>query len=169
MSVLASPQEFVTDAFRQAMRRMSSTVTVVTATDGQRRHGMTMTAVSSLSMDPPALLACVNRSTYLADILISARHFCINVLRHDQVAVSSAFSGALSSQERFAVGSWATHTVGVDLLEAAQANMVCGKTAVFPYGSHLIVIGNVIDVIQAEPAATADEIRPLLYCNAGYR
>src|ERR1700722_12794828 len=83
METLSIPQPEVGASFRAAMRRIASTVTIVTASDESRRHGMTMTAVSSLSMEPPSMIVCVNQSPFLHDILQSARGFCVNVLRHD--------------------------------------------------------------------------------------
>ena len=59
----------LTTAFRDAMRRMASTVTIITATDFGRHHGMTVTAVTSVSMDPPSLLVCLNNRTRLHDIM----------------------------------------------------------------------------------------------------
>lgn len=165
MNTPALSSRNVTDAFRMAMRRMASTVTIVTASDGIRRHGMTMTAVTSLSMDPPALLICVNRSTLLSDILVGARHFCVNVLRHDQTEVSNAFSGTVPPEARFSVDHWDAHASGVDCLGSAQANIVCDKAAALPYGSHLIVIGNIRDVILHEGNGDS---RPLLYRDAAY-
>lgn len=59
----------LTTAFRDAMRRMASTVTIITATDFGRHHGMTVTALTSVSMNPPSLLACLNNRTHLHDIM----------------------------------------------------------------------------------------------------
>ncbi|MGN6652008.1 flavin reductase family protein [Trinickia sp.] len=149
-------------SFRAAMRRIASTVTIVTASDGERRHGMTMTAVSSLSMDPPSMLVCVNQNTFLHDILMSARRFCVNVLKHDQADVSTAFSGAAPAGERFRVGAWTRTEPGIDYLTTAQANIFCSKVAAFPFGTHTIFIGKADDVLLNE------DDRPLLYRNAGY-
>lgn len=162
MDTLAVPEPHIGTAFRAAMRRVASTVTIVTASDGSRRHGMTMTAVSSLSMDPPSMVICVNQSTFLHEILVSARHFCVNVLTHDQAEVSTAFSGASSPEERFSVGAWLTHAAGMHYLSSAQANIVCRKTAAIPFGTHTIFIGSAADVMLG------DDTRPLLYRNAAY-
>ena len=68
------------EQFRAAMRRFPSTVSVIsTAKDGQR-HGMTATAVTSVSLNPPSLLVCVNRSGRLFGIMESCHRFCVNVL-----------------------------------------------------------------------------------------
>jgi flavin reductase (DIM6/NTAB) family NADH-FMN oxidoreductase RutF len=162
MDTLTAPDAEISASFRAAMRRIASTVTIVTSSDGGRRHGMTMTAVSSLSIDPPSMIVCVNRSTFLYDILTSARHFCVNVLKHDQVEVSTAFSGAMPPEERFMVGNWAKHYAGVDYLATAQANIVCRKVAAVPFGTHTIFIGT------AEEVALNEDDRPLLYRNAVY-
>lgn len=163
METLAASPEQIGLSFRAAMRRIASTVTIVTASDGQRRHGMTMTAVSSLSMDPPSMIVCVNQSTFLHDILMTGRQFCVNVLKHDQAEVSAAFSGAISPDQRFFVGKWLRHAAaGIDYLENAQANIFCKKVAAVPYGTHTIFIGT------ADQVVLHDDERPLLYRNAAY-
>lgn len=73
-TVTVDPQQ-VDTAFRAAMRRFASTVTIITAADHERRHGMTATAVTSLSMSPPSLLICLNQKTLLHDIMFRARRF----------------------------------------------------------------------------------------------
>ena len=153
----------IATSFRAAMRRIASTVTVVTASDGERRHGMTMTAVSSLSMEPPSMIVCVNQNTFLHDILMSARLFCVNVLKHDQVDGSAAFSGATPAGQRFDVGDWKRMADGgVDYLGTAQANVFCTKVAAVPFGTHTIFIGKADEVLLNE------DDRPLLYRNAAY-
>jgi flavin reductase (DIM6/NTAB) family NADH-FMN oxidoreductase RutF len=162
MDTLATPLEQVGPSFRAAMRRIASTVTIVTATDGSRSHGMTMTAVSSLSMDPPSMLVCVNQTTLLHDVLTLGRRFCVNVLKHDQADVSAAFSGAAPPAERFSVGNWQRHARGTDYLQSAQANIFCRKVAAVPFGTHTIFIGT------ADEVMLHDDERPLLYRNAAY-
>ncbi len=152
----------VGSAFRAAMRGITSTVTIVTATDGERRHGMTMTAVSSLSMEPPSMIACVNRSSYLHDIMLGATRFCVNVLHSDQTGISSAFSGRLPSAERFRNGVWDRDPASTDYLLDAQANIFCERIGAIPFGTHTIFIGAVKSVLLR------DDTTPLLYRNAGY-
>ncbi|XUW93771.1 flavin reductase family protein (plasmid) [Burkholderia sp. M6-3] len=161
MNALPFTQPEIGESFRAAMRRIASTVTIVTAADGYRRHGMTMTAVSSLSMNPPSMIVCVNQATFLHDILHTAKDFCINVLRHDQSTVSTMFSGKASPDERFAVGNW-QRANDVDFLADAQANVFCQKVAALPFGTHTIFIGTVTDVRLTE------DDKPLLYRNATY-
>ena len=159
--VTMDPQE-VNAAYRAAMRRFASTVTIITAVDHERSHGMTATAVTSLSMDPPSLLICINQKTLLHDIMFRARRFCVNVLHCDQMALSAAFSGAVPPGERFMRGTWSESEDGIPYLVDAQANLFCRKAAAIPYGTHTIVVGNV------EHVGVRDAIAPLVYQDAGY-
>jgi flavin reductase (DIM6/NTAB) family NADH-FMN oxidoreductase RutF len=149
-------------SFRLAMRRFPAAVSVITSADQNRRHGMTATAVTSLSLDPPSLIVCVNRATLLHDIMQVGRHFCVNVLRRDQAELSSAFSGAIAPEARFAVGTWYTSTEGVSYLAEAQVNIFCRKVAAVPYGTHTIFIG------EADAVNVHDPIEPLIYQDAQY-
>ena len=103
---LDSASDELRETFKRALRRFPAAVSVITSADQDRRHGMTATAVTSLSLDPPSLIVCINQATLLHDIMLLARRFCVNVLRRDQVPLSSAFSGALPAE-----------TLGVDAPE----------------------------------------------------
>ncbi|GAA3226397.1 flavin reductase family protein [Actinocorallia longicatena] len=156
----------LTGVFRTVMRRVASTVTVITAADAKeglgREHGMTATAVSSLSMDPPALLVCVNQRTLLHDLMLRGPGFCVNVLAHDQSRVSAAFSGSVSPEARFAVGDWRTAENGLRFLADGMASLFCRNTATVPYGTHTIFVGEVVEARQH------DAERPLLYQDTRY-
>jgi len=149
-------------SFKLAMRRFPAAVTVITSADQTRRHGMTATAVTSLSMDPPSLLACVNQKSLLHDIMLLARGFCVNLLRRDQAALSAAFSGALPPEARFGMGEWGVSAEGINYLETAQINIFCRKAAAVPYGTHTVFIGEV------ELVNVHDPVDPLIYQDATY-
>ena len=82
---LDSASDELRETFKRALRRFPAAVSVITSADQDRRHGMTATAVTSLSLDPPSLIVCINQATLLHDIMLLARRFCVNVLRRDQV------------------------------------------------------------------------------------
>jgi flavin reductase (DIM6/NTAB) family NADH-FMN oxidoreductase RutF len=149
-------------SFRAAMRRIAATVTIVTADDGERHHGMTATAVTSLSMEPPSLLVCVNQKAFLHDMLLRAANFCVNVLHQDHAELSAAFSGAVPHEKRFDVGTWARSGEGLHYLTDAQAVLFCRKAKAIPYGTHTVFFGEVTHVEVRELVA------PLVYQNAGY-
>jgi len=152
----------VETAFRAAMRRFAATVTIITACDHERHHGMTATAVTSVSMDPPSLMMCLNQKTLLHDIMFRARRFCVNVLHRDQVELSAAFSGAVPPGQRFARGRWLRCDDGLPYLADAQANLFCRKAAALPYATHTIFVGRV------EEVELRDVIAPLVYQDAAY-
>ncbi|MGO8918379.1 MAG: flavin reductase family protein [Stellaceae bacterium] len=161
MDVAARSRDLGT-GFRAAMRRVAATVTIVTARDGERQHGMTATAVTSLSMEPPSLLVCVNRKALMHDVMLRAESFCVNVLHRDHAELSAAFGGALSPDARFGLGAWARTEAGLAYLTDAQAVVFCRKATAIPYGTHTVFIGEVTDVEVREPIA------PLIYQNAAY-
>src|SRR5690606_31176346 len=103
----------VAQHFRVAMRKFPATVTVVTGHHEGIDHGMTVTAVTSVSMEPPSLLVCLNNRTYLHEILLCHPHFAVNVLTHEQQHLSDAFSGKSPANERFLRGNWRRHESGV--------------------------------------------------------
>ena len=149
-------------SFRDAMRRLAATVTIISARGAGRRHGITATAVTSLSMDPPSLLVCVNRSGSLHDLLSESGRFCVNLLRSEQQALSDAFAGKLPSEDRFLHGAWKEDGEGLPFLADGQASIFCRRRDVIEYGSHSIFIGEVESVLLT------DEVSPLLYSNGAY-
>ncbi len=159
---MSLPSEELRAAFTLAMRRFPAAVSVITAADQSRRHGMTATAVTSLSLEPPSLIVCINQRTLLHEIMLLGRHFCVNVLRSNQADLSAAFSGALAADARFSLGSWLTSPEGVSYLANAQINVFCRKAAAVPYGTHTIFIG------EAEAVKVHDPIEPLIYQDATY-
>ena len=90
--------------FRSAMRRLASTVTIITASHGCSRHGMTATAVTSLTASPPSLLVCINQSASIHDPIVKSGRFCVNLLACDHDHLVPVFSGQLVGEERFASG-----------------------------------------------------------------
>lgn len=152
----------LTTAFKAAMRRFAATVTIITVGDRSERHGMTATAVTSLSAQPPSLLVCVNQAALLHERLQNAPSFCVNILHRDQVKHSRAFSGALHGEERFQIGDWALNDGGTPFLVDAQANLFCRRATAIPYRTHTIFIGEVV------MAQTRAEVAPLIYQNCEY-
>lgn len=148
--------------FRATMRKFPATVTIVTASDGTRDHGMTVTAVTSVSMEPPSLMVCLNNRTLLHAMLLSQASFAVNVLSQSHAAISDAFSGKVDPEERFATGGWERNEAGMMTLPSAHSNVICTRMAAIPYGTHTIFIG------QVTSARVDDAARPLLYSDASY-
>lgn len=149
-------------AFKGAMRRLAATVTVVTTGDGGERHGMTATAVTSVTTNPPALLVCVNQSASLHPVMATGTRFCINLLHAGHAEVASAFGGKMTGPERFSAGEWAENHEAVPYLVDAQANLFCRVDGLMLYGTHTIFVGRVDEV------RLFGEIAPLIYQDGRY-
>ena len=147
--------------FRKAMRRLASAVTVISATHDGRRHGMTATAVTSVSCEPPSLLACINRAASLHDPLVASARFCVNILYGDQSNVADAFGGG-GNGDRFNTGTWMAHANGLPYLADAQASLFCDADLVTRYGTHSIVVGKISEII------VGGHVAPLLYQDGRY-
>ncbi len=78
-----SALEEIDTHFRATMRKFPATVTVATANDRGRDHGMTVTAIRSVSMSPPSLMVCLNNKTLLHEMLLTQANFAVNVLSQD--------------------------------------------------------------------------------------
>ncbi|KGC37607.1 flavin reductase family protein [Burkholderia pseudomallei] len=138
--------------FKTAMRRLTSTVSIVATRDACARYGMAATAVSALSTEPPAILVCINRAATLHAPLMRVRRFSLNLLHERQLELIAPFSGKLDHDARFAHGEW-RDAHGVPMLAGAQATLWCAVDGDFSYGSHTIVIGRVDSVSTAGPVA----------------
>ncbi len=151
----------IRDQFRQAMRRMAATVTVITARQGGSNAGMTASAVTSLSMAPPSLLVCVNKGAGFHEVISSTDYFCVNILRHGQSDISTAFGGAMIHEERFRIGSWG-HERRVPYLKDAQGAIFCKRANLFEHGTHSIIVGEAVELLLGDP------ITPLIYADGQY-
>src|SRR3954465_6836529 len=110
----------VTDNFKQAMRRGAPTVKVVSICGDGKPMGITATAMSSLSMDPPSLLVCINQSASLHGSMGGVSHFGVNVLHRDQEPLANLFADSSLRELRFASG-WHFDQSGPPRLPDAQA------------------------------------------------
>lgn len=152
----------VAEQLRNGLRRLGKAVVVITCWHEGRRWAMTATAVSELSMDPPSLLVCVNKSASLHGPLTAGADFCVNILNAEQLAVSRSCSGAKKGEERFSEGEWGASALGTPYLRDAQANFFCEYEKHIEYGTHAVVIG----VVRAVDCS--GEVDPLIYLDGGY-
>lgn len=148
--------------FRAAMRRLAASVTVVVARGDEGPVGMAATSVTSLTVDPPAVLVCVNRTAGLHALLEPTAPLSVNLLSRNQRDVSSAFGGGVPREQRFSIGDWREGENGLPMLEGAQANLGCVIDTMLAYGTHSIVIARVIT------ARIGGEVAPLVYQDGGY-
>jgi flavin reductase len=158
----AAANPLVSQPFRDAMRRFATTVSIITCSYGGSRFGMSATAVTSLSVDPPSLLVCVNKSAATHRVMSRGGKFCVNVLRSVHASLSQAFSGQLKGEDRFRLGNWGQTEDGLPFLDDAQANLFCEIARVVDYGTHTIFIASV------DSAKMQEGVDPLLYQDGKY-
>jgi len=157
----ADVSNHLVDDFRLAMRRLATTVSIVTCGAGESRHGMTATAVTSVCAHPPTILVCINSEARLYAKVNEIRRLCINLLKTSHVALSQRFGARHDAQDRFAIGNWGEHDA-LPYLKDAQANLFCSVEQVIAVGSHGIFIARIDEINVAE------EIEPLIYQNGAY-
>ena len=144
--------------FRSAMRHLAGGVSVITVGQAGDITGMTVTSVSSLSVDPPTLIVSINREASSWPLLERNGFFGVNILNADQVDVAERFAGkgGLKGAARFAGAQWFTGASGVPLLEGALAAIDCEVEGIVERHSHAIVIGRVLDMrLSSRTAALA--------------
>jgi flavin reductase len=158
----AAANSLKTASFREAMRRFTTTVSIVTCAHAGSRYGMSATAITSLSADPPSLLVCINKSAGTHRVMSRGGHFCVNVLRSVHVGLSQTFSGRMKGEDRFLHGHWGEVEDGLPFLTDAQANLFCEIVRVVDYETHTIFIARV------HSAKISEDICPLLYQDGEY-
>lgn len=155
-----APAEAVdAQSFRAAVRHPANTVTVVTAGAPGARVGVTVTAVCSLSDEPPMVLACVNlRSSALAT-LRAAGAFCVNFLSEDQADIAGLFAGwgDLRGDLRFDDRLWTRLATGAPILRDSLASFDCLLAEEHASTTHSILMGRVLSVRASERRS------PLIY------
>ena len=149
------------DSFRSVLGRFASGITVITTVDADGRDvGMTASAFSSVSLQPPLVQVCVDRTASMFDALLHAERFGVSVLADEQEALSRRFA-AVESSHRFEGIGYTRGDSGVVLLDDALAQLECRIASRTEAGDHVIFIGEV-------ERATARDARPLLYYRGGY-
>jgi 3,4-dihydroxy-2-butanone 4-phosphate synthase len=148
---------------RDAMGHFATGVSVVTARDPAGAPvGTTANAISSVSLDPPLLLACLARTSDTLAAIRAGGRFAVNVLSADQRHHSDRFAKKGDAVRTHEV-EWHDHDLGVPVLPGALATIACEVEAIHPAGDHEIVIGNARHLYHREPGA-----RPLLFYRGSY-
>jgi len=154
------------EKFRSAMRQVAGAVSVVTTrgVDGEPR-GVTATAVCSLTVEPPSVIACINRETWVGQLAPQSGNFCVNVLARGQQPVAETFAGrtGLAAADRFQVGAWSDHETGAPVLEDAIASFDCDLDQAVEFATHVILIGRVRKTVGGRSDA-----EPLIYVDGGF-
>ena len=147
-------------AFKAAMARFASGVTIVTTRDPDGvRHGFTASSFCSVSLDPPLVLVCVARSATSYPAFAACERFAVSVLRAEQTELASRF--ARKGEDKFGGGGFVPGGTGQPVVAGALAVAECAATSRFDAGDHVILVGRVL-------RADATEGTPAVYFNRNF-
>ena len=146
--------------FKHALSHFASGVTIVTTEHEGTDYGLTVASFASLSLNPPLVLVCINKSSSSHDPIVKSQKFGVSILGSDQEAISGRF--AARGGDKFAGLDVRRGSTGVPLVGNALATLECRVHEQVIGGDHSIFIGEVVDTQTREGA-------PLLYFRAAYR
>jgi len=136
--------ELDTRAFRNALGKFATGVTVVTAKDkNDVRVGVTASSFNSVSMDPPLVLWSLDKRAHSLNSFANADYFTVNVLAEDQVAVSDHFARK-GGKDKFDGIDFEEGAGGAAVLNGSAAHFQCKKAFTYEGGDHLIFVGEVV-------------------------
>ena len=162
----APTQRALRQQFLVGMSHAACTVNVVTTDGVAGRHGVTVSAMVSVSADTPqpTLLVCIHHLSPVISALLQNGVFCVNVLRDDQAHISDNFAGRSGVQgaAKFDCATWTTQLTGAPRVVDSLVAFDCRVTASERVGSHFVVFGSVQDIFVAGTGA------PLIYANRAY-
>jgi flavin reductase (DIM6/NTAB) family NADH-FMN oxidoreductase RutF/DNA-binding GntR family transcriptional regulator len=150
----ADEQPLDAGAFRQVIGRFMSGVVVITATHEGERRGMTVSAVASLSLDPPMIVTCLNAASATQEVIRRAGAFAVNILAEDQEHLAGLF--ARPGADPFSDLPCEPGITGAPILAGALAVLECQIAQEVRGGSHRVLLANVV-------RASAGEGSPLAY------
>lgn len=149
------------EEFRAALGRFASGVTVVTTKDAEGKlHGITVSAFCSVSLDPPMILICIERSTGSHYAFGESGEFVVNILDGNQQTHSEHF--ASPHLEKFAGIDYTLNASGIPVLSDVLVNLECRIVNNYEGGDHSVYIASVEKV-------TIKDGSPLVYFHGNYR
>jgi len=144
---------------RRIMGRFATGITVATTRVGDELFGMTANAVTSLSLDPPLVLLCVDKRAQFLTALKESKSFALSILGEEHEHHSRRF--AQKGPKEFTDWNSAISVTGAPILSGALAWVDCKVVDILPGGDHEIFIGEIV-------AGDCRDGRPLLYFGGNY-
>lgn len=149
--------EPISAQFKQAMRRLASSIAIVTGGVGDEWTGIAATAIMSVAADPPTIVVAVNRSASLSPVLHRQTRFCVNLLAPRHKHMVTVFGGGAKGLARFERGEWIGSAHGLPVLADAAASLECRIASKIDVATHTLFIGEV------EAIANHPTIEPLIW------
>ena len=151
--------------FITAMRKLAYPVSILSTKQRGLNFAITVSSVTSLSVEPPTLIACVNKASSFSQTLEVDALININYLATGQKEIASICSSREKSSQRFANGYWSFDDNETPFLKDSQAVVFCSIAQTLDYATHKIVILNVNNTFLS----SVNDPDPLLYCDGEYR
>jgi flavin reductase (DIM6/NTAB) family NADH-FMN oxidoreductase RutF len=161
---MTSSPTFDARGFRDLGGRFATGVTVITATDGNDFRAMTANSVTTVSLEPPLMLVCVQHSASIHDPIARSRKFAINILSEGQEEISALFAHHGELDEPMGGVPFHVGLGGAPLIEGTLGWVECELWREYDGGDHTIYVGRVLELALPRPDA-----RPLLFFAGGYR
>lgn len=150
------------EEFRRALSHWATGVTIVTSRTGETIHGMTVSAFSSVSLDPPLVLICADKNSNTLGVIAAGGVFAVHILAAGQEELSNLFASKKDEEHRFDEIAWRPGKTGAPLIPGALVIVECSVTARHDAGDHVIFVGRV-------EATEIGESDPLLHFRGVYR
>lgn len=150
------------EAFKLVAASWATGVTIVTSRAGDRQQGMTVSAFSEVSLDPPLFLVCAEKTSITNELIAESRAFSVSILQRDQEGLSNRFASKRDEHRRFEGIACEEGATGCPRIPGALAWVDCTVTQAVDAGDHWIYIG------QAENVDCAEGV-PLVYFRQAYR
>lgn len=147
--------------FKRALGSWASGVAIVTSRYGDIRHGMTVSAFSAVSAEPPQVLICTNRQSDTHPLIERAGRFTVNILAVGQEEIASLFADPKRKEDRFGNLTCAPGGSGCPRIPGALVYLDCAVVQAVTAGTHMIYVGLV-------EAATVNEAAPLAFHRGRY-
>ena len=157
--------ELTSETFRKVMGHFATGVTVVTVLDGNRPSGITVNALSSVSLDPPLVMIAIDRRRRIHPHVVAAGRYAVNILGEGQQPLADCFAGAAVEPglDAFCGAAWHPGESGLPLIDGSIATLECTIAQRIPVGDHDLFIGRV-DMLGNEE----HHPMPLLYYRRRY-
>lgn len=150
------------DEFRAALSRWTSGVTIVTSRAGDTIHGMTVSDFCGVSLDPPLVMVCADKSSNTYRVIADGGCFGVNILAKGQEALSNRFASKKEEHRRFDNLHFSEADTGAPLIDDTLANLDCKLVATHDAGDHVIYVGEVMKVVRRD-------LEPLVYFDGRYQ
>lgn len=155
---------FQPEDLRETMRSWTSGVVLVTSQFQGRRHGMTVSSFTSVAVEPPLVLVCIDTSSRTHDLIVNSGTFAAAILAEDQREISDRFAGRHGEfEDRFESLAVITTPSGCPIPEGSLAYFDCRLSATHPGGTSSVFMGEVTEAKNLRQAP------PLIYHDQRYR